>query len=58
MVKFMRSASAAQGLQVWTPRVDIAPLTTHSVAASHIKQEKIATDVSSGVIFLIHTQIK
>ena len=53
MVKFVSSTLVAWGLQVQISGTDLAPLIgSHSMAASHIEQRKMATDVSSGTIFL------
>ena len=52
VVKFAHSASVAWGLWVWISGTDLAPLVSHAVAASHIKQRKIGTDVSLVTVFL------
>ena len=52
VIRFTYSSSVAQGLQVQIPGADQHRLSSHTVAASHIKQKKIVTNVTSAAIFL------
>ena len=52
MVRFVHSISVAQGLRVWIPGLDLAPLMEPHCSGILHKIEEIGTDVSSATVFL------
>ena len=51
VVTFANSALVAWGSQVWVPGANLTLLVKPHLAASHMKERKIGTDVSSATIF-------